>query len=330
MPRSSGRRITPRWLQLLNHLRVARTADVGVSGDAADRLLALVLVPAHQEVGDAFLGDDVGDVVGVDHHRREIELELARQFERIQLLDEERRIAVAKGLADLHHQLAAAAQRGVGIGRCLGASLEPGFARMAAAARIGSHVGRAAKPGDAAGRHRRAVALQVDLERRSDEHVAGIEARGLAEGAIRSQRAVGPGEEDVRARRDVILHADFRSEAVDLVDPAGFDRRNQGRVRIQREVRADLALEAERLAVGRQQQLDRGGVEPDAVIEPAHTVGRVDALDGEHRRQDLGLGDGGGIAGEERLDVERPCRPRPRNARGRRGCRRAAPCRRSQ
>lgn len=65
-----------------------------------------------------------------------------------------------------------------------------------------------------------------------------------------------------------------------------------------------LPSEAELLAVGRQQELDCGGVEADAVIEPAHAVGRIDALDGEHRRQDLGLGDGGGIAGEERLDIE--------------------------
>ena len=48
-------------------------ADVGVAGNAADRLLALVLAAAHQQVGDAFLGDDVGDVVGVDHHRCQIE-----------------------------------------------------------------------------------------------------------------------------------------------------------------------------------------------------------------------------------------------------------------
>ena len=65
-----------------------------------------------------------------------------------------------------------------------------------------------------------------------------------------------------------------------------------------------LPFRPELLAVGRQQQLDRGGVEADAVIEPADAIGCVDPLDGEHRRQDLRLGDRGGIAGEQRLDVE--------------------------
>ncbi|MGY4159665.1 hypothetical protein ACVINW_005507 [Bradyrhizobium sp. USDA 4461] len=93
---------------------------------------------------------------------------------------------------------------------------------------------------------------------------------------------------------------------MDLLDPSGFDRRNHRGMRIEREVGADLALEAELLAIGRQQQFDRGGVEADAVIEPAHAVGRVDALDGEHRGQDLGLGDRRRIAREQGLDIERP------------------------
>ena len=76
MPRSSGRRIDAALAQALDHLRVAAAADVGVARDAADRLLALVLVAAEEKVGDAFFGDDVGHVVGVDHDRREIELEL--------------------------------------------------------------------------------------------------------------------------------------------------------------------------------------------------------------------------------------------------------------
>ena len=44
-------------------------------------------------------------------------------------------------------------------------------------------------------------------------------------------------------------------------------------MRIEREMGADLALQSELFAVGRQQQLDRGGVEADAVIEPADAVG---------------------------------------------------------
>ena len=91
MPRSSGRRITPRSRSRCDHFRVARAADLGVAGHAADRLFALVLVAAEQEIGDAFLRDDVGDVVAVDHHRRQIELQLLGKLQRVQLFDEERR-----------------------------------------------------------------------------------------------------------------------------------------------------------------------------------------------------------------------------------------------
>ena len=60
-------------------------------------------------------------------------------------------------------------------------------------------------------------------------------------------------------------------------------------MRVQREMGGDLALQAQLLAVGRQQQLDRGGVEADAVVQPPHAIGRIDALDRQHRRQDLRL-----------------------------------------
>ena len=43
-------------------------------------------------------------------------------------------------------------------------------------------------------------------------------------------------------------------------------------MRVQRQVGGDLALQAQPLAVSRQQQLDRGGAEADAVVEPLHAV----------------------------------------------------------
>ncbi|MGY4455571.1 hypothetical protein ACVWZR_010231 [Bradyrhizobium sp. i1.3.1] len=54
------------------------------------------------------------------------------------------------------------------------------------------------------------------------------------------------------------------------------------------------SLSAER----RQQELDRGRAEADPVIDPLHAIGPVDALDREHRGQDLPLGDRRGIARE--------------------------------
>jgi hypothetical protein len=54
-------------------------------------------------------------------------------------------------------------------------------------------------------------------------------------------------------------------------------------------VLADLAAQAERLGIGRQQQLDGRGVEADAVVQALHLVLGVDALDGHHRHQHLDL-----------------------------------------
>ena len=76
-------------------------------------------------------------------------------------------------------------------------------------------------------------------------------------------------------------------------------------MRIERKMRTDLALQAEFFAVGWEQQLDRGGVESDAVVEAPNTVRRVKSLDGEHRRQNLCLGDRGRITREQGFDIER-------------------------
>ncbi len=246
----------------------------------------------------------MGHVVAVDHHRSEFEIQLLRKRQRIQPLDEKRHVLVTEGLADLNHELAAASQVRRCVGVRLGAGFQPGFARMPSSAWVGSHVGRAPEAGNAVCRHRRAVSLEVDLQGRADKHIARIKPRGLAEGAVRAERAVGAGEEDVGAGTDVLLHSHFRTEAVDLFDPAGLDCGNQRGMRIQRPVGANLAPEAELLAVGRKQELDRSGVEADAVIEPADAIGSIEALDREHRRENLSFGDGRGIAGEEWLDIE--------------------------
>ena len=84
--------------------------------------------------------------------------------------------------------------------------------------------------------------------------------------------------------------------------PAGFDRRDQGRVGVERPVLADLAFEAQGFAVGGQQQLDGGGVETDAVVQPLHAVFGVDALDRHHGHQHLDLADLRRVPGEQRFD----------------------------
>jgi hypothetical protein len=77
-------------------------------------------------------------------------------------------------------------------------------------------------------------------------------------------------------------------------------------VRVQRPVLADLSAQTELLAVGRQDQLDRRRVEPDAVVELVHFVALVHTTDREHRLQDLDVADQMRIAREQSLHVARP------------------------
>ncbi len=95
---------------------------------------------------------------------RQFQVELLRQFQRVEFLHEHRGILVAERLADLHHQLATPTQwRGtVGVGFLAG--LQPWLAGMTAAACVAAHIGRAAKAGDAIGGNRGGIALQVDLQ----------------------------------------------------------------------------------------------------------------------------------------------------------------------
>src|ERR1700722_14600731 len=92
--------------QLLNHLAVAPTAHFGEARDAADRLLPLLSRAAKKQIGDAFLADDMGYVVAVDHDGRQIELELLGELEAVEPLDKYRRHLFAEGLDKLDHQLA--------------------------------------------------------------------------------------------------------------------------------------------------------------------------------------------------------------------------------
>jgi hypothetical protein len=96
--------------QVLNHLRIPLATNLGVTSHAADRLFTLAPISTQQRIGDAFLRNDVSDVVAVDHHRRELEVQSLGERQSLEFLDEQRYVLVAEGLADLHDQLAAAAQ----------------------------------------------------------------------------------------------------------------------------------------------------------------------------------------------------------------------------
>jgi hypothetical protein len=92
---------------------------------------------------------------------------------------------------------------------------------------------------------------------------------------------------------------------MDLLNPSALDRRDQRRMRVQREVSGDLAFQPQAFGVGRQQQLDRRGIEANAVVEALDAVRGIDALDRHHPSHNLGLRHLRRVAGEQRLDVER-------------------------
>ncbi|MNZ68782.1 hypothetical protein D3C78_870580 [compost metagenome] len=176
---------------------------------------------------------------------------------------------------------------------------------MATTARVVAHVRRTAETGQAPTGHGGGVTVAIDLQGRTDEQVHGVLPGQLAEHPVGTQGTVAPGKEHIRPRRNVVLHPQFGAEAMHAFDPATFNRRNQGRVRIERPVAADLAFEAEGFAVGRQDQLDGRGVETDAVVEGLHVVFFVDAANRHHRHQHVHRLDVPWIAGEKRFDVER-------------------------
>ena len=176
---------------------------------------------------------------------------------------------------------------------------------MAPSPSIGAHVRRATEASDPRGGDGGRITLQINLKGRANKHIAGIEPGNLAEGAIRAQRAIGTGEVNVRAGADIVVHPDLRSERVDLLHPAGLDRRNQCRVRIERKAGSHLALQSQPLAICWQQKFNRSRVEPDTVVQPLDAIGCVNAFDRQHGGENLALGNRAWVAREQRFDKER-------------------------
>src|SRR5581483_259039 len=114
--------------------------------------------------------------------------------------------------------------------------------------------------GDATERGGRAVAGEIDLQRRADAKIAGVVTRGLAEGAVGTPAAVRADEEPVRPRGDVGFHAELRPEGMYRLHETRFDRRNQRRMRVDRPIFTDLAPQSEIGRVSGQEQLDGGGI----------------------------------------------------------------------
>src|SRR5580698_6570228 len=147
IPRSSGRRITLRSRSFSTIFR-SRRRPTSVK-PAMPRIANLLLGrAAEKQICDGFLADDVGHVVAVDHDGRQIELERLGELDSIELLDKDWHHLLAEALDELDHQLAPARHLRMAV-HGLASGLEPWLARVAAAMRVTTHIGRPAKAGDA-------------------------------------------------------------------------------------------------------------------------------------------------------------------------------------
>ena len=79
----------------------------GDTGDGGQRGAPVLQRMRLVQVGDALLGDHVGDVVAVDHHRRQRHARLPADVDRVEGLHERGNSARPEGLGHLYHQLAA-------------------------------------------------------------------------------------------------------------------------------------------------------------------------------------------------------------------------------
>ncbi len=247
----------------------------------------------------------MGHVVAVDHDRRQRHAAFLRYLDGVQGFDEGRFATLLERLDHLHHQFLAALQVGSRAVIVLLTHVEPGGRGMTPAAWVVAHVRRATKAGQTTTGYRRGMSVAIDLQGCTDEQVHRVLPGQLAELAVGTQRAVASGEEHIRAGGDVIFHAQLGAETMHALDPAAFDGRDQRRVRIECPVAADLALQAQRLAVGRQNQLNGGGIETDAVVQRLDVVFLVDAANRHHRHQHMHRLDVARVAGEQRFDIER-------------------------
>src|SRR6516164_7032650 len=162
---------------------------------------------------------------------------------------------------DLDDQLAPAGQR---AWRC--DHIQPSRRAVASAVRIVPHIWRTSKAGQSPFCYRRGVRVRIHLQGRSDEGIDGILAGELAEDTIGPESSIFTRKENVWASCNILIHADLAPKTMNALDPTTFNSRNEGRVRVQCPMFANLSLQAQRFAVRGQQQFDRGCVETDAMI----------------------------------------------------------------
>lgn len=111
---------------------------------------------------------------------------------------------------------------------------------MTAAAWVVAHVRRATETGEAATGHGAGMPVAIYLQGCADKQVHGVLAGELAEHAVGAHRTIAAGEEHIRARGDVVFHAQFGAEAMHALHPTAFNRRDQCGVRVEVQLRQIL------------------------------------------------------------------------------------------
>ncbi|MNZ43610.1 hypothetical protein D3C78_612170 [compost metagenome] len=101
------------------------------------------------QVSNAFFGQDVGDVIAINHHRRKRHSGGFRDFNGIKFFDESRFYTRLECFDHLHHQLFTALH-----GVRFGFHVQPGGRRMTTTVRIVAHVWRTAEARETTARHR--------------------------------------------------------------------------------------------------------------------------------------------------------------------------------
>src|ERR1700728_2058470 len=131
-------------------LRFRATADGTDAGYRCQRPATFLETLRLVEVRNPLLRDHVADVIAVDHHGGDRHARLLPNLHRIQRLDEHWCVSLRKSLDSLHHQFPAAGQ---GTWVCF--EIQPGWARVAPAVGIVSHVRCTTVTGDPSCGHRR-------------------------------------------------------------------------------------------------------------------------------------------------------------------------------
>ena len=108
IPRSSGKATNPSRRSCSVRRGVGAQSDRRHAGDRRQRRPAVGQRRRFVQVRDALLGDDMGDVVAVDHHRRDRHAGVLADLDGVERLDKRGDPALLECLGDLHDQFATA------------------------------------------------------------------------------------------------------------------------------------------------------------------------------------------------------------------------------